>query len=263
MVDTSFWVDSYIQELDPSEKLIYLYLLTNQHTKICGIYEISLKQIAFDTGFEKEMISKIIIRFEKDNKVLYRNGWIALKNWIKHQSMTGNVLKGIEDGFSLSPIELVEWVKGEIRPLKTLQDPLRPSQYPNPNPNPNLYIHDKKLENENENEIETLYKLYPSKCPIANRSTGKSTKDKQTIKRLLSTVEYSVLRETIELYLKSCLDSRCYVKNFKTFLNNLPDLDSLRSTETKKPAPAGPSISEIEFQEKRRQEFLDSLKGNL
>lgn len=139
---------------------------------------------------------------------------------------------------------------------------------PDPENPPLLSTEYKQVLNEINNvsfteEIETLYKLYPSKCPIANRSTGKSAKDKQIIKRLLSTVEYSVLRETIELYLKSCLDSRCYVKNFKTFLNNLPDLDSLRSTEVKKPAPASPSISEIEFQEKRRQEFLDSLKGNL
>lgn len=134
MVDTKFWSDKYIANLDPSEKLVFIYLLTNHLTNICGIYEINLKQIGFDTGIDKDMVQKILNRFEKDGKILYRDGWLAIKNWIKHQSDKGNVIKGIESGFSISPKDLVDWVKGLEGPYKDL---ISTSNYRNPNPNLN------------------------------------------------------------------------------------------------------------------------------
>ena len=63
MINTRFWIDDYISHLDPTEKLMFLYFLTNPLTDICGVYEIPLKNIALDTGIDKEMVEKIIKRF--------------------------------------------------------------------------------------------------------------------------------------------------------------------------------------------------------
>ena len=62
---------------------------------ICGIYEIAIRRIAFDTGIDKDMIVKILHRFERDNKILYKDGWIAIKNFIKHQAVNTNIKIGI------------------------------------------------------------------------------------------------------------------------------------------------------------------------
>jgi len=43
------WSDNWFEDLQPKEKLFFLYLLTNQQVSICGIYEISLKKIEFET----------------------------------------------------------------------------------------------------------------------------------------------------------------------------------------------------------------------
>jgi hypothetical protein len=96
-INTRFWSDTYVSNLDPIEKLLFLYLLTNERTNICGIYELPLKIMSVETGIEKEMIEKIFARFEKDNKVFYRSGWIQLVNFTKHQDF-GNpkIKKGIE-----------------------------------------------------------------------------------------------------------------------------------------------------------------------
>lgn len=120
-IDTKFWVDTYIGNLDPSEKLVFIYLLTNHLTNICGIYEVSLKQIAFDTGYDKDMVDKILKRFERDGKMKYSNGWVAIKNWMKHQATDGNVKKGIESGLTIAPQELVKWVQDPSRPFETLE----------------------------------------------------------------------------------------------------------------------------------------------
>jgi len=41
-ISTSFWDDPWITSLDPSEKLLYLYLMTNTSTNISGVYKLSV-----------------------------------------------------------------------------------------------------------------------------------------------------------------------------------------------------------------------------
>jgi hypothetical protein len=114
MVDTRFWVDDYISHLDPVEKLMFLYFLTNPFTDISGMYEVPLKNIALDTGIDKEMVIKILNRFERDNKIFYENGWIAIKNFAKHQLDNPKVLRGIEIGTAKAPESLKNKVKDSI-----------------------------------------------------------------------------------------------------------------------------------------------------
>lgn len=108
-IDTRFWIDNYVSELDPIEKLLFLYFLTNSFTDISGVYEIPLKQIALDTGIDKEMVIKILARFKSDGKIFYEEGWIGIKNFQKHQN-TGNpkIAKGIEVGLSKAPACLID-----------------------------------------------------------------------------------------------------------------------------------------------------------
>lgn len=109
MIDTKFWSDSWIVNLDPIEKLLYLYLLTNERTNICGIYELPLKYMAIETGIEKEIIEKVLTRFEKDKKIYYVNGWIIIRNFIKHQNQKSpQVQIGIKAEFSRIPKEITD-----------------------------------------------------------------------------------------------------------------------------------------------------------
>ena len=97
MIKDSFWTDSYIANLDPIEKMIFLYLLTNPLCNIAGVYEIQLRRIAFDTGIDKDMLEKVFQRFEKDGKLLRIDDWVLLVNHAKHQSYKNpNVSKGIK-----------------------------------------------------------------------------------------------------------------------------------------------------------------------
>ena len=96
MIKTKFWDDDYISYLDPIEKLLFLYCLTNPLTNIAGIYEITTKRIAYDTGIDRDMVLKIFQRFETDNRMIYRNGWLHIRNFIKNQSLNDKVAKGID-----------------------------------------------------------------------------------------------------------------------------------------------------------------------
>lgn len=106
-INTKFWDDNYIINLDPIEKLLFLYFLTNPLTDICGVYEIPLRRISFDTGIDKDMVLRILERFTADRKVFYlKNSWIYVKNFAKHQAVNDSVKKGIERSMQDVPMEI-------------------------------------------------------------------------------------------------------------------------------------------------------------
>ena len=74
-ISVTFWTDSKIDDdFTPEDKYIFLYLLTNPHTNICGCYELSIKQMIKETGYTSEKIKQELQRLEKVHKViLYDN----------------------------------------------------------------------------------------------------------------------------------------------------------------------------------------------
>ena len=121
IINTRFWIDDYISGLDPIEKLLFLYFLTNPATEICGVYEIPLKTIATDTGIDKEMVEKVIKRFSKDNKILYSKGWVAIVNFVKHQSSNPSIREGVKKGLEQAPRELVDRLSQAVDKLSGIQ----------------------------------------------------------------------------------------------------------------------------------------------
>lgn len=109
-IDTKFWDDNYIIDLDPIEKLLFIYSLTNPLTNIAGIYEIQLKRIAFDTGIDKDMVTKIFDRFSNDNRIKYYEGYLIIINFLKHQKLNPKIAKGIEMIISELPNDIKKYV---------------------------------------------------------------------------------------------------------------------------------------------------------
>lgn len=109
-VNTHFWDDSYVVNLDPIEKLLFLYFLTNPLANIAGAYEISLRRVAFDTGIDQDVIAKILVRFEAADKMIFRDGWIFIVNFIKNQSLNPKIVKGIEESAKCCP----DWIKHRL-----------------------------------------------------------------------------------------------------------------------------------------------------
>ena len=86
-ISTTFWDDAWIQELDPSEKLVYMYLMTNPLTNIIGVYKITDRRISFDTGLTVDTVKTIIGKFTASRKAVRFGEWVILPTWPKHQSL--------------------------------------------------------------------------------------------------------------------------------------------------------------------------------
>lgn len=106
IINVKYWDDTYIINLDIEGKLLYLYLLTNTLTNIAGVYEINLNRIVFDTKIKEKTILKLFEKFAKDNKIIYKNGWVVIINFVKNQSLNSKVKKGIEEVLKHLPKEV-------------------------------------------------------------------------------------------------------------------------------------------------------------
>jgi vacuolar-type H+-ATPase subunit I/STV1 len=129
-VDTHFWNDNYVIGLDPVDKLIFLYLLTNAQTNTLGAYEIHIKKVAFDTGNPLERVRKAFKAFEKDKKIAYIDGFVILKNFMKHQNLNTNMQRSAITSFNKMPPQvkqhpfckpLAKALKGFIKASESLR----------------------------------------------------------------------------------------------------------------------------------------------
>lgn len=69
----NFWSDpKVVDSFTPEDKYFMLWAVTNAHVNITGCYEVSMKQISDDMGYNKESVEKIIKRFNDIHKnILY------------------------------------------------------------------------------------------------------------------------------------------------------------------------------------------------
>jgi hypothetical protein len=110
MINTMFWSDEFITELQSHEKLLFLYLLTNHFTDICGAYRLGFRHIVFDTQLSEDQVRSALDRFESAGKIIYRDGWIVILNFIKNQNRNPKVDMGIKRSLKDCP----EWVRDRL-----------------------------------------------------------------------------------------------------------------------------------------------------
>ncbi len=78
-VDTATWTDPKIKLLDPDGKLLFLYLFTNQHSHVSGIYYLTIPTILHETGIKKGVLKRRLdtlselglARFDPENEVIW------------------------------------------------------------------------------------------------------------------------------------------------------------------------------------------------
>jgi len=107
-VKDEFWTDPYTEDLDPSEKLLFLYLITNPLCNCAGIYEIKNKRIAYETGFDKEMVERLLDRFIADKKILRIDDWMIVVNFVKNQANNPSILQGVQRILNSLPQKVIQ-----------------------------------------------------------------------------------------------------------------------------------------------------------
>ena len=128
-INITFWTDTkVVDDFTPEDKYFMLYCLTNNYTNLCGCYEISIKQMSRDTGYNKETIEKLLERFELVHKIIFydkQNKEILIKNWYKYnwtksEKLDKPLLKEIEN---IKTIDFKKIVADEYNKRDTVSVP--------------------------------------------------------------------------------------------------------------------------------------------
>lgn len=98
--DDSYWGDPFVQELNKDAKLLFAYLWTNKRCNSAGLYEITLKTMAFETGLELEALPKLLDILSPKVKWIKESNIIWVKNFLKHQPHSPLFLKSVADCLS-------------------------------------------------------------------------------------------------------------------------------------------------------------------
>lgn len=87
-ISLTFWSDAKVNDdFTAWDKYVYLYLLTNPKTNICGCYEISQKQMVLDTGLSDETVHDALRRLQDVHHVIAlcdRTREVLIYKWGKY-----------------------------------------------------------------------------------------------------------------------------------------------------------------------------------
>lgn len=96
-------------------------------------------------------------------------------------------------------------------------------------------------------DIDSVYSHYPTTCPVNRSSTGKTSKNKGKIKELLKKRSVEELKDIIDRYISDCKKYNRFIKNFSTFLNNVPDYEETVPFEPVQPKKIYPTYEDLKL----------------
>lgn len=131
-ISMDFWTDSkVVDDFTPEDRYFHIYVLTNPHTNLCGCYEVSLKQIANETGYNTDTVLRLLDRFQNVHKTLEyckETKEILILNWCKYNWTASPKL----DKPLLKDIESIknERFRNYVGGLFNQREPIIPYRYP-------------------------------------------------------------------------------------------------------------------------------------
>jgi hypothetical protein len=103
-IHVSIWKDEWFLDLEPAEKLLFIYLFSNEATSLAGIYKLPMKVIEFETGLDRKFIEDTLSKFQLVGKALYENGIVWVTNMRRyHETKSSKVQTRILSDIALIP----------------------------------------------------------------------------------------------------------------------------------------------------------------
>jgi len=204
-IHTQIWRDNWFLDLEADEKLLFIYLFSNDNSNLAGLYELHEKIIALETGLAEERIHEIIAKFEADKKVLYKDGVVWIVNMQRYHSNAGEkvrrnielIVEGIPDCYVKQQYCIANGIEPEDTPKIEYAYSIDTLSHSKSKSKSNLKSKS-KTEEEEEAQPETpvggtstYSDKFTSICETYKSKTGKlDTKDAAMLKDL--TVAYGV-----------------------------------------------------------------------
>lgn len=111
MIYTKLWKDEFFAGLNPTEKLLFIYFITNERVNIIHCYEITEREIVFDTGIDRGIITRSKEVFQEAGKISFFNNYIFLRNADKYEKYKGEKNDSAKEKLlSLMSKDTLDWL---------------------------------------------------------------------------------------------------------------------------------------------------------
>lgn len=106
---TTFWKDKRVGEWNKDQKLFFLYLLSNDYTTQCGVYEFNKRYAKFELDMTTEEINKQLDFLVSEGRIVFneKTEELMIVNWLKYNSARSPKVAAVIDK--------------ELREVKTLE----------------------------------------------------------------------------------------------------------------------------------------------
>ena len=84
-----YFQDDWFNSLELWQKFLFIYLFTNEHIGMTGIYELSDRVILTETGLNQTQLDASKKKFEKEKRVVFYQGWVCVINSKKYADYSG------------------------------------------------------------------------------------------------------------------------------------------------------------------------------
>lgn len=213
-VHVEFWQDGFVLDLTPEEKYFFLYLMTNSKTSQCGIYELPLRIIETETGYNRETVEKLLKRFIDYGKIKYnaKTKEIMILNWLKYNRIASpKVISCVSK--ELSQVKTQDFRNAFITASREYSYPIDTVSIDYGEEEENKKNKKDKENNIYSNEFEQFWSIYPRKVD-----------KKKALKSFKVAVKNNSLKTIIDgtrKYAKQVEKTdKQYIKHPTTFLNN-------------------------------------------
>lgn len=98
-INNRIWRDEWFVGLSESAKILFLYVITNERVNLCGTYELTDREISFDTGLSSQKLEKT--KQEIAPKVLFFKGWVKVVNILKYDPIKGGEKNPIFNSYAV------------------------------------------------------------------------------------------------------------------------------------------------------------------
>ena len=98
-INLKFWTDLKVRSLDPMDKFVFLYLITNPHSHLSGIYGIPMMYLEHETGLDSNgakraidgLIDQKLIQYDWKYQVV----WVV--NMLNYQVINDSTMIAVKD----------------------------------------------------------------------------------------------------------------------------------------------------------------------
>ena len=97
-ISTRIWGESWFEPLTATEKLIWIYLLTNPATNMLGIYGLTVRRIGYDCNTSAQIVRRCIKKLEELKLIIMIHEHIIITHWLTQNAMNPSMkLSALKD----------------------------------------------------------------------------------------------------------------------------------------------------------------------